>query len=940
MKYNELIVLIPCHSLEDFPTDLGEKPAASLLNGFAVRWHPHLLASSGAFPRWQRADDSLPVTPDRLIIVPLPANDAVPSTWIERARREGCHVITGLHDRREMLEAALKPLGELPEIDADLTADFLALGAIHLHMELLTRHMRNFSQIDEVHMQREALAAAKAAIHQDIPAARSHLKHCFEMLQECRERFYPVDAYLIDLCLLTPDLAGPKLGSLVESPLPVNLMMTAGDWKGVVDKDPTWQDKIRTGIENRTVELIGGELDELPMNLMALDSCLHQLQQGRREFDRLFGAVPVTWARRRFGLGSFLPQILDRFGYKGALHFVLDDGIYPDEEQTNLRWEGRDGSTITAFSRLPLAADSAGAMLRFPVRMAETMDYDHIAAIAFARWPEMKTPYLEDFRRAHSYCPIFGKFVRFAEFFECASSPGRMSDFKAGDYFSPELVLSVAKQEKNGISRWSDYWDRRSRFAAADWLLAVDGLVRRAPSAERQAALELAVEAAHPEATADIQSSADEQIRSVLADAGDSLARMVTSGGLPGEGVLIFNPLSFPRRVVIEWPGNGVPPADPAVVRRQIDDNRVLAQVELPPCGFLWLPSLERSSDNTSPGKTPMAEDLLLRSDKFEVQISDVTGGIAKVMTYRRSPNRISQQIALRFPVEKAVTLGEGEEQETFRTWYTAMRMRESRVLSEGPLIGEIETLGDLLDESSGQVAATYRQITRVTRGNDVIDVDLEIAPAKVPTGAPWTNYIGCRFAWKHPEMALTASMQQGAQAVKLERIEAPQYLELADEAFRTTLLFPGLPFHRKSGDRMLDTLLIVEGETRRRFQFSIALDEKYPWQASQDRFSPPLVLPTQTRPAAGSRQGWFFQTGAGNVQLTRIIPRDSGVVVRLLETEGRTRTVPLECFRTPSTARQIDFQGKTICTPAIDKDRVQVEVGPYEICDVELTFE
>ena len=40
MTYREVVILIPSHSLEDFPTDLGDGPAASLLNSFSAAWHP------------------------------------------------------------------------------------------------------------------------------------------------------------------------------------------------------------------------------------------------------------------------------------------------------------------------------------------------------------------------------------------------------------------------------------------------------------------------------------------------------------------------------------------------------------------------------------------------------------------------------------------------------------------------------------------------------------------------------------------------------------------------------------------------------------------------------------------------------------------------------------------------------------------------------------
>jgi alpha-mannosidase len=940
MKYNELTVLIPSHSLEDLPTELAEAPAASLLNAFAVIWHPSLLASTGAQPKWQRADLPLPVAPDRLVIVPLPCERQVPDGWIERTRREGSIVIAGESDRQSMLQQALAPLNLEYELDPDLVSDFLALGSLLLQTELLSRRMRNFSNLDEPHFHREALAAAQAAVNNDPGSAKKHLGYCFEMLLECRERFYPVDCFLIDLCLVNSDLIGEPLARLAQSPLPVNVMAPASDWRHAAEKHPKTIDALRQAVQRGSLEVIGGEDLELPATLMSLDDAIWHLEQGRRIDREIFGSPPVTWGRKRFGIGPHLPQILSRSGYTGALHLLFDDGNFPDDEQSQLRWEGVDGTCLNAFSRIPLAADSAASFLRFAERMAESMDYDHIAAAVFARWPKMRTPFLEDFRRAHAYVPVLGKFVTFAEFFSQVASPGRRSDFRSATYLSPELPLAVAKEEANPISRWVDYWQQERDFARADWCLMLARMLagKFAASAETES-LEDLVRSAHPEANAEAHAIAAAAIANSLSSAERELLPLLAPGGEAGTGVLIINPLAFPRRCLIRWPSGSVPAPHPDILERQIEGDEACAIVKLVPCGFVWLPGEEHPRENTTPGKLPMAEELLLRNDLFEVRLSDVTGGIGHVLTYRRSPSRISQQVAWRFSKPKQLVIGEGDEQERVETWYSSMQLRESRIISEGPVIGEIETIGDLVDPQSLDVLATYRQRTRVVRGRSTIEVDLELAPVQLPQGDPWTNYVGCRFAWKHTDVAMTASMQQGAQSATGQRIEAPQYLEIADESFRTTILTPGFPFHRKTGERMLDTLLLVEGETARQFQFAIAIDTNYPMQACLDQYSPPLVVATSTRPTE-IRRGWFFNVTAANVQLTRLFPGSSEntLIVRLLETEGRARVFGLECYRAPRQARQIDLQGKTISDLHID-DAVTIEIAPYEICDVELTF-
>jgi len=155
----------------------------------------------------------------------------------------------------------------------------------------------------------------------------------------------------------------------------------------------------------------------MPLPLLPLQSVLWQLDQADRLTKRLLEKPPAVWGRRRFGVFPLLPQILKKGGFSGALHVVLDDGIYPDAEQSKVRWEGTGGTSIDAWSRIPLAADAAVSFLRFPDRMAESMDNDHVAAVALARWPEVKSPFFDDLRRMHKYAPGPGAVCHVFRFF-------------------------------------------------------------------------------------------------------------------------------------------------------------------------------------------------------------------------------------------------------------------------------------------------------------------------------------------------------------------------------------------------------------------------------------------------------------------------------------------------------------------------------------------
>ena len=982
MKYTDVVVLIPSHSLEDFPTEQSEEESAGLLNAFAVAWHPLLLASTATIPTWHRADEPPDVLEDRLLLVPTVCDDWLPAGWKDRAANEGAVVVTANADRDEMIRAATEPLvgtaedaesadgnesnaarAESPELDDDLVRDFLAFGFCYLQLELLTRHMHHFNSMDEVHLQREAVSAAESALANDATAAREHLRACFETLTEARERFYPVDCYLLDLCLLTPDLADEKLTNALTQTKPINIMLSGKDLSKIATEKPDVIRALRESWHRGTCDMVGGEFDECAAPVVPIETALYDFAKGHRQFREIFDKTPATWLRRRYGLSPMLPQILNKYGYHSALHFLLDDGIYPDAEQSKLRWEGSDGTVIDAMSRIPLAADSATSYLRLPMRMAESMEEDQAAALVFARWPEIKSPFFDDLCRMQQYSPVLGRFTTFDDYFQYTDTPGRLSSHDAKEYLSPFLTQNVARQETNPISRFTNHFIRRHRFEAADWLQSLSKVLS-GKSLDEPAELETeaAIEQAGPDTEDDHASKAD----AALSDFSNAAAKELSDGllhrGGDQSGYLIVNPLSFSRTIAVDLPDRQhAPPIEGAVKGTQFDESRKTALVEVPGCGFVWLANSNTESNKEQPSKVPLAEDNLLRNELFEVAISEVTGGIARIKGYGRSPNRLSQQLAFRFPRERSLTVGEGEAAEETKTYYSQMRCLDSKVTCNGPALGEIVTSGEIIDQQNDTRLAGYQQTVRVWRGRPVVELEIELEIDRMPEGDPWSNYFGCRFAWNDITASLTRALLTGAQSVGSERFESPYYLEIADEQQRTTILSCGLPFHRKTGLRMLDSILVTSGENQHRFRFVIAVDENYPMQSALDAMVPASVIPTSGGPPVSGDAGWFFHVNTRNVLITRILPliqpmknsvsieeeydhetpgQGHGFALRLIETEGRHKSVKLTCFRTPTTARQRDFQGRTISDLNIEDDCVRLEITPHEIADVELRFE
>lgn len=978
MAYEDLIFLIPSHSLEDFPTEGTDAQAASLLNSFILPWHPQFIASAGVIPRWHRADTPPEVTVNRLIMVPTKSQDLVPHGWVEEARRNGATVITELTDRHEMLKLALEGLqrsnaaasdGEtaaeqppLVPVDIDLAADFWALGFCYLQIELLTRLMRHYGSTDEVHFQREAVAAARAAVANDPETARTRLKVCFELLTEARERFYPTDCYLIDLCLLIPRLADEHLSKTLLLVKPFSIMVTPQDVEEIAKDHAEQLTLIKEAWQRKSVAIVGGEFREGPSTLLPLNSLLWQLAAGRDLYEKHLGNKPTIWGRRRFGLMPPWPQILHRHGYAGAMHVALDDGFYPDQEFSKIRWEGTAGQAVDAISRIPLAADSANSYLRFPVRLSESMDNDSVAAVLFARWPEVKSPWFEDLRRMHNYSPVLGRFVTLEDYFEHTDSPGRLSSYDPNEYLSPYFVQSVARQESDPLTRYARQFQQRQRFDSAAWCSSLVSALRgQSLRSENLQAVERTFEQAAAEGTAEQTAAAETALSDFEQNAGQRFGELITSGAGGQAGVLLVNTLAFPRLITVDL-GQYLsqPPAIGGAVKFvQWDERHKSATIDFPGSGFIWLPATAPGSAQKN-SSAPLAEENVLRNEFFEVRLSEATGGLRQLKNYGRSPNRLSQQLALRFPRERKIPPATDDDVET-KSYYSEMRATSSTVICAGPSLGEIVTEGELYDQANGQKLAAFKQTFRVWRGRPVLEIDVEFSDVRMPDGDPWSNYIAARFAWNSSIAALTRSVLGGAQTGwKDERLESPLYFEIADEDQRTTILTHGRPFHRKTGERMLDSILLVSGETKRQFRFTIAVDQDYPMQAALDSLTPPVVIPTAKGPPKSGSSGWFFHINARNVQIMQLLdlaeppadnvdawdplankptPTDKGLTLRLLETEGRPVRVTLQCYRAPKSARQRDFQGRTVTELTLHGESVTIDMVAHEIADIELRW-
>ncbi len=320
MAFQDLTILLPCHSLEDFPLHHEGEDAAGLLAAWTALWHPALVAAAGKMPGWARADDPPSDLAGRLLIVPQVSEAILLAGWPQRAAGEGATVIRHSADRQQLIDQALAALGTpadavpadampadampadavaadaVAAIDAELAGDFLALGYAYLQEELLTRQMRYISHLDEVHFGREVVAAAQAAAAGQNDSAREHLQNCFDVLTESREHVYPAEAYLVDLTLVAPTTVGPSLRRELAAASASSLLISADTLRQMAEKEPESLAALRSAMERSAVTLVGGELAERELPLLPPETVLGEFTEASRTYRQLLGRAPRSTA--------------------------------------------------------------------------------------------------------------------------------------------------------------------------------------------------------------------------------------------------------------------------------------------------------------------------------------------------------------------------------------------------------------------------------------------------------------------------------------------------------------------------------------------------------------------------------------------------------------------------------------------------------------------
>ena len=947
MSLTRVVILLPCHSLDDFPVHETGERAASLLANWTAAWHPGLIGRAELAPTWYRVDQPPEELAGHLVLIPNGTADQLPTGFNQRAAEQGGWVVKELVDRNAIVNAIFDTLSpakpdivkSCQSIDPDIVNEFYALSFAFLQIQVLTRHLRYSTSLDESYFDQKLLEAAQAATQSNAEACYAGLVACHDLLAEERNRYFPVQPMLIDFLLGSESTLGPGFEKQINRTHPVHLLVTGDLLESLAKNNPQQLDTVRQAVEKETIIPVGGSQFELPSCMLSPESLYFDLAQGRRSFQQHLNKQPNFYARRASGLTPLFPLLLDGFGYVGTTHFSLDSGRIPASASPRMMWEGTDEMFMSADSTQPMDATDPGAFLRLGVRLGEAIDSAHWASATFAHWSDRSCFCFDDLSLLDKYPATMGSFVSWQQWVEQSGEPGYPDTFSADDYFDPILKRSMIQRHENPISRWIDYWDWLLAKRVSTVLAAIENMITQTSPKhdENQHADQmndwhrrlLQTEWIKSESKGEQSDAEKKGADNVKPNAAAGLAKVLQNQQGEENGRVVLNPSTSSRRYLLHTPAD-----QPSFVQSKniyvsdSDANGNWTVVDVPAGGFVSLKYDEQRSAHPSSPK--IVDEMMLRNEFFEAQIDEHSGGLRSIHLYDHRDNLLSQKLSLRVPSGRRSRHSEFEAGE-----YCRMVCDSVSTTIDNRAVGEITTSGRIVDGE--ETVAEFQQSFRVVRGDRVIHTTVELDTKRATKNQPWESYYCSRLAWHDESATLKRSFNESRHDAQSQKLVAPNYIDIETPQFRMSLLTGGIPFHQRVGQRMLDSLLVVTGENRRTFEFGLGVNLPDPQSIANTFKLPTVDIGCHVQKPA---QAWLVKCEPRNLVVTNMaIDRHDPkrLTMRLVETQCKSGTAKIALARDIVSARRLNFGGLELHDVKVEGSVAQFEYQAQDYIQIEL---
>jgi hypothetical protein len=944
MNARELLVLTPYHIPAQNSFMLSNEDIAPLLQGYSALWHPAALHGAAAPPRIASPYDHEQPSAGQVFAIPEGPPLVQPDDWEKRVRDAGAVAFRATQDRESSLSNLRLALAALPseaqssphlfEVPPDGAAPFFGIGFGYLMVDALFEAMQHEKLLNTTEFWQEIQAAVAALADPAPEAFRNPLQSAGERLQAAREVVYPVSIHIVDIGFLDPDRLPEALPLAVEKGQPFNLIASAAILQQLGTNHPDRLDELGKKVLAELVEVCGGPSLEREDGLLPVESQLWNLLKGQEQYERLLGAKVNVFARKRFAAHPHLPLLLNNIGLNRVVLVPFDDAVMPAHRATVVNWPSPDGKQVEAFCRTPYLADSPQTYFHLAHYLHQTIANDHGATLALRHDAKPAPSWYGDWLELSKIAPVLGKWTTLSRYFnevlagEYATAAG-VDEFHL-DYLTDRTTNHVARP----VSDFARHLRWRRRLDTAWTLTAILRSLDRPESTEERDAFDHAlrecedgVESAAgyaPGAPTNVDlERLDAQLGEWERQAAECLAtRLLAQARSQQPGYLILNPCGFTRRVALERNDlPNPPPVGGPIKACQVDGGTTKIVAEVPPLGFAWFPRDTHAAESSPPARMRLADARTVRNEFFEAEIDPATGGLRAIRDHRTRVGRLGQQLVYQPG--------------------SFMQAAEVRVTSTGPALGEIISEGAIFDEQH-QVLATFRQRFRAWLGRPLLEMRIEIRPTRPPEGYPWHAYFGARFAWRDERATVIRGVNNYGSLTSHNRPMTPEYLELRDGSHRTAIFTGGLPFLQRHAGRMVDVILLAQGETAPSFELALGLDREQPAQTALGLATPVPIVPTAVGPPSVGATGWLFHVDAPNLLLHSLHPALDGahaLVARFQECAGFGGAVQFRCARNPKGAVIQDAAGRTVMDASVNEDAVAFEALPYDLMNLRIDF-
>jgi alpha-mannosidase len=591
MTIRRASVILPCRSLEDFPTHLTGQGAAELLAAATALWHPSLIHRARALPG-QHSTDELPDPTEmdgELLVIPSASRERMAQDWCDRFRAtapKNPPPVDASASRRETIAALLVAASiDSKQVAAESADDFLALGFTYLQVELLTRSLRYTSVLDTDQFTSAVVAAADAAVSGNHVTKREELSRAFDLLADARNHVYSVDFYMIDITLLADTTLGETLRAKLAAGSPTNLLVTGEQIERIATEHPATLAELKRGLEAGTACVVGGMQRGGVWAGQSPESVLDELQAGQQTARRLLDREYEVFGQFEADFSPLLPALLKNLGFRGALHTAFDGGPLPRADQRKTNWGEGEDSKIEALSAIPLDASRPETWLKLAERIGDSIAHDHVATILLAGWPGAECEYFDDLRRAARFGSVLGKLMTLDAYFRDTREPDNWTNFYPREY---------ANQPGDGLGA-----------------NAISSRVH-----------------AYRKSVHDVQQRLGANLAAIAGFSTLSAAEAAAAN------LVVVNPWNVAVSQLV-----GVSAIDTGSAGDSKRAAERLFLPEVPGCGFATVASASAIPANT------MANGLTLRNEVLELTVSQKTGGIQSLRTHRDRNTRVSQRL-------------------------------------------------------------------------------------------------------------------------------------------------------------------------------------------------------------------------------------------------------------------------------------------------------